>query len=455
MEKILISNIGNRNILYKSQLIDNKIFKVETEKLWRNFENEKDNISIQIIPNHIDSETLKVVLISTSQENSSYNYQDTVFEGEILQILVSEQYNVQVEHITFDGNPTDENQIFPFYSKLLKKIIGENADSKLVFNDAGGTPQMKMVAKELLAYYLPKENFKVVYSDQNDEKREIERVFKAKYILLKTAQSFVNEFKYDAALKIIEQIPGKADISTDLNNLISMAAKRLNFELEDVRSALKNQEYLKKYLLVFKHLHQKVPPAKAIQFEQLKKDFQLEIFELASICQLYFETANYTLAVATYYRLAEEFFHRFVHSHGHYKLSSQGERSRFLSENFNQLKEEFLSFRKDDELKPNYGLTTLCLYTYSHGNIEIKNVARLFMKTISMFRTNSHNGIDILRNQSFRAHKNNSVTKEKIDTVEPKFLKQILPDIFKALNMPEENIYFTMNRLINHEFMNQ
>lgn len=456
MKSILITNIGNRNILYKNQLIDNKIFRVETEKIWRNFENEKDNISIQIISNHIDIETLKVVVISTSQENSTHNYQDTVFEGNILQVLVGEQNNVQVEHFTFDGNPTDENQIFPFYSKLLKKIIGENADSKLVFNDAGGTPQMKMVAKELLAYYLPKEKLKVVYSDQNDEKREIDRVYKAKYILLKTAQSFINEFKYDAALKVLAEIPEEAYISGDLTKLVTIAAKRINFEIDVVIQSLKSDPgFQKKFKNLFNHFSQKRPPGKAIHFHQLRSEFQLDIFEIASICQLYFSTANYTLAVATYYRLTEEFFHRFVQSHGKYRLSEFKERGRFLSENFVDLKDAYKAYSSTKALTESYGLPTLSLYTIIHGNNEVKELARLFMKTISMFRNNSQNGIDILRNQSFLAHKNNSVTKEKIDTVEPKFLKEILPAIFKALNMPEENIYFTMNRLINKEFMNQ
>lgn len=456
MEKILISNIGNRNILYKGEILNNKAFRAETEKIWNNLDLEKEHLSIKIIPNHITADTQKIILISTSQNNFDYNHQDTIYEGKILKVLLEEQFRIPVEVITFKGNPTNENEIFPFYADFFRKIISHTSKTQFVFNDAGGTPQMKLVVKELLGYYLPPDRYKIVYSDQKDEKREVERIYKNKYVLLKTALQFVKEYNYIAALRVLKEIPDEAGVTANLLKLITIASKRINFETDEVMKMIKGDvEFQKKFKSVFGHFNQKNPPGNAIPFNQIKKNFKLDIFELASICQLYFKTGNYTLGVATYYRLAEEFFQRFAHSHGNYKNSSgKKERDRFLNENFNDLLEAYKDFINEENLIPSYGLPTLALYTYLYGNEMEKKVTHLFMKTISLFRDNPYKGIDLLRNQCFLAHKNNAVTEDKITKTEPLFLNEILPAIFESLNMPEENIYDTMNKYINKEFMN-
>lgn len=455
MKNLLITNIGNRNILYKYQLIDNKVFRVETERIWQNLEVEKENITVQIIPNHIDSETEKIILVSTSQENPVYNYQDTLYEGKILKKLIEQKYKIPVELEVFDGNPTNENEIFPFFSTFIRRIIKEDNDSKLIFNDAGGTPQMKLVVKELLDYYLTNLRYQIVYSDQNDEKREIDRVYKNKYVLLKTAQKFINEFNYSAALRVLEEVTEGAGISPELIKLVALAAKRMNFETETVIEILKKDPLFQKHFNpFFKHFSQKNPPGDAIRFLQIKPNFQLSIFELASICQLYFDSKNYTLAVATYYRLTEEFFQRFAQSHGQYRLSELKERERFLVENYNDLKTAYTKFQTEQELRSSYGLPTLSLYAFIHANEELKELVQLFMKTISMFRNNTFKGMDLLRNQCFLAHKNNAVTAEMIHKTEPDFISVILPQIFSLLKMPFENVYYTTNRLLNNEFMN-
>ena len=454
MKKILISNIGNRNIAWNGEIIPVKNFRNETEKIWNNLDREKSKISIHIISNHISTDTEKIVLISTCQKNEEYNYQDTFFEGKILKQLLEKKYQIPVLIETFNGNPTDENEVFAFYADFFKKLLAENSQQKLVFNDAGGTPQMKLVVKEMLEYYLSSDKYDIVYSDQNDVKRQVERIYKNKYVLLKTARKFVNEFNYNAAIRVLQEIPENAGVTANLKKLIAIASKRINFEIEEVRKEIRTDlGFQKSFLKVFSHLNQKLPPGNAIPFKQIKPEFKLEIFELASICQLYFNMSNYTLAVATYYRLTEEVFHRFVHSFGQYKLSSLKERERFMTENIDGLKEAYKHFNNTNELRESYGLPVLAMYCLKYGDEDMKVLANLFMKTISLFRPNPREGIDLLRNQCFLAHKNRAVTVDLINKTEPQFLNNILPEIFNTLQMPNENIYFTMNRLINREFL--
>jgi hypothetical protein len=456
MKKILITNIGNRNILYKNQIIENTVFRVETERIWQNFDSEKQLITIQIIPNHIDSETEKIILVSTSQENPAYNFQDTLFEGKILKLLLETSYNIPVMIENFEGNPTDENQIFPFYSQLLHKLIHEKKDIQVVFNDAGGTPQMKLAAKELLAYYLLNEQYKIVYSDQNDEKREIQRLFKNKYLLLKIAQNFVNEFNYHAAFKIIEQIDSGAGITDNLKIQVWLASKRINFELKEIELVLqKNNSLNRPQRKLYEPVITKNAPKNSIGFEPFNSHSRLSIFEIASICQLYFHSLNYTLGIATYYRFCEEFFQRYARNASRYDLTRGGERSRFLDENNDELARALNELIPGREFYKTYGLPALMLFAWINGSDEIKKITALFMQTISLFRQNQFEGIDLLRNQCFLAHKNNSVTEEMIQRIEPEFLSRLLPAIFEAVHMPAENIYISINRSLNAEFLNQ
>ena len=87
MKTVLISNIGNRNIKYKGEEIPvkEKQFKTLTKYYWNDIDNLIENISIEILPNHINENVEKIYLFVTNQKDEKFNHQDTLYEGLIIQ----------------------------------------------------------------------------------------------------------------------------------------------------------------------------------------------------------------------------------------------------------------------------------------------------------------------------------------------------------------------------------
>ena len=94
--KILISNIGNRNIELNGKFItkifdseDSSSFREQTSLIWQKIQDKsfKGELEPVIINEVIEKEKeglKKVILFSSNMPDSLRNDQDTIFEGEIL-----------------------------------------------------------------------------------------------------------------------------------------------------------------------------------------------------------------------------------------------------------------------------------------------------------------------------------------------------------------------------------
>jgi hypothetical protein len=223
MEKvIIINNIGNRHLYYENLESNNnklfnekKNFRAFTENLIENFENEKNKIflsgilkpTLEKYKNNIK----KLILFVTNQDDVNYNNQDTIFAGEILKKLIENEYKIDVEILKTKKNPSDENSLVDFYQSYLKKINLEN--SKLIYLDAGGTPQQKFVTKLLTQELFS--NYEIEYISNvegNDFKVEnfvkdtvnIEKIYFKKNI-----KKLIHLGYYDSAHDLLEKIEPK------------------------------------------------------------------------------------------------------------------------------------------------------------------------------------------------------------------------------------------------------
>jgi hypothetical protein len=446
MNKILISNIGNRNIRYKGEEIPVKQFKDLTGLYWNNFDDHEQFITIQIIQNHINEDVEKIYLFVTDQEDPDFNYQDTIFEGYILQKMLSEIYGIKIELMVFNGNPADENEMVEEFGRHIRHIIKDHPDSLIVYNDAGGTTQMKQVVKDMLTYYLPKAKYEIVYTNKNDNKKIIERVYNQKYTLLTIAKQLCNEYAYDSAARVIGYIPSKAGLPTHIRLYCQFARFRMNFQYADAISLLSNPKFQSSNLLI-NYLEKQVPEG-AIDFGDLTIRSRFDVFEIASICQLYFQLKNYTLGVATFYRLCEEICTSFITDSGEYNLSKKTGREKFVADN------KFEAIRSFPALDSNtsFGLPILMAYTYIHSHGKLKSLVKLLIPTCSHIN-GSNRGLNTLRNQSFLAHDNKPITGAIINTEVKNFLNTIRPQIDQALGLPGINIYDQMNKELEKMFM--
>jgi len=474
MKKILISCIGNRNITYQGNYIDEHVrqhkledylitlpngrkvadFKAFTQWLLTHYEEEKANIALQIINHPIEQyqqEISEIVLVITQQEGH-FQYQDTLYEGALMQKLIQAQYGLPVTLIEYSGNPIDEDQIVDQISPSLKALIATHQETAFIYNDAGGTPQLKAMLKELLAYYLPAHYFQVVYANQHDEVSDKKRLYAKRYALLKVARAFVQRYDYQGALGIIQQISEALLPQPDLIIYLQVAAARLNFEHRSVQQTLldpASPKVIRKNRLLQTYAQRKLPEG----VEMFPKDYsnysQHNIFEIASICQLYFSLERYTLGVATYYRLCEEVCDNLIEDQYGYRLEKRAERDRFAEEHHSFLKKKYKNINR-------FTLFSRMAFVSEHGSKHLKKLGKLMMKTNSNFKnSSSQEGIDSLRNHCFLAHKNQPVTQAMIEENCPGFLTEVLPGIFHLLQLPEKNIYAQMNDDLHLLFMQE
>ncbi len=122
---ILISNIGNRNISYKGTTYptfskDTKeilgSFREWTEKLWKNFNEEKEYITLNIIDTLLDERKKaidKIYLFYSDHQVGERNDQDTLFEAKIMKYLIEEKYQIQVEVKKVNAIVIDNNALLP------------------------------------------------------------------------------------------------------------------------------------------------------------------------------------------------------------------------------------------------------------------------------------------------------------------------------------------------------
>ncbi|MFA5229419.1 MAG: hypothetical protein WC446_06690, partial [Candidatus Paceibacterota bacterium] len=190
--QILITNIGNRNIKYKGQVystlelkegrgVKQFSFRDWTNQLLDNYENEKENIQLNILDTVLkqtDVKPAKIIIVVSNQQDKAYNGQDTLYEGEVIKRLLSEKYQItDIELKELTGNVTDENFLMQFYQKLYLELLQKFSNAYFVFCDAGGTGQQKTACKLMAEFMLSDAQWRILYPKEDgsiEEKMQVE-----------------------------------------------------------------------------------------------------------------------------------------------------------------------------------------------------------------------------------------------------------------------------------------
>ena len=442
MKNILLANLGLRNLYYKNLKGDfltivqyiketnlqdlillNETFANEeydfrqfTKDIWEQMQTGFFDKSL-IEPRTLTTKDLtereyeRVYLFYTDQQGTIFQYQDTLYEGLILQQLFQEALlETPVELRLISGNPADEHNLYRQYTPVLKDILVDNPISQVIFHDVGGTTQMKLVTKTLLEYYLRQQKRKLTirYKDHwSEDARESDRTLHSRYLLLDVAREFIEHFQFKPASDVLNRI---ADVDTAIERLqyhTLLADDRLNFRFRP--SPTDYKKYSEVPVPAFEAWSKKmVPPA---FLRDLSQPERVNLFEFASICEFYFQQKNYTLGVATYYRLCEELCQAFIRDEGKYSIASKEDRDNFARQAYAQV-----GYLISGSKGPQYGVPILLAYASQKAKSDnLKKIYNLILPTISHVNgTNS--GMNYLRNQCWLAHNNQAISEMDIKT---------------------------------------
>lgn len=182
MKKILISNIGNRNLKIDGKFIskifdsdENSSFREQTRLIAEQLKagtlvSKPEPVIINEVIEKEKDQLEKVYLISSDMPDKLRNDQDTVFEGEILCHILKEIYpDIIFENIPFQASVFVHDELFPSYRNFLLKIKKQESGKHIIYCDAGGTSQQKFAAKISLEYLFEPTQFTVYYVAQEQK----------------------------------------------------------------------------------------------------------------------------------------------------------------------------------------------------------------------------------------------------------------------------------------------
>ncbi len=261
--KILIANLGNRNIKYIGQgydkdFIPNSSFLNETKRIWENFDVERKNLKPCVLPEFLDrhSDADRLILFTTYQksEKSEGHPADTYYEGRILRELFHEKYpNITVDLIDMiDGkskngiDPTQENQLIPFFTLHIHSLIFQNPKAKFVYYETGGTSQLKNSLRSVFEYYISlsqRESFEGAYLIQEDKTliRKKERDESEKLFLKRQIKTLIDNFNYAAA-----NLLAAADGGKEIGIILKYLNLRWNGMWHEVNTHCKPESFSKR-----------------------------------------------------------------------------------------------------------------------------------------------------------------------------------------------------------------
>jgi hypothetical protein len=460
MNKILISNIGNRNITYKGKTHNDTTdgtFKEWTQQLLDNFELEKSNIKIQIIDQFLESKDFnKVILFSSNQINEEKQDQDTLFEAEIMKKLIDVQYGLETQIIEIQSRVIDNDALILFYRQAIRQIKKTNSDSKIIVCDAGGTPQQKSSLKIILEFFLDEDQFEVCYVNPSNGKIEpmpqtqYRRVIQAEQI-----RKLIEIGEYKSATKLLGFDDAlKCSLSTNTAiKMLGLGHVLFERQWSNLMAFVNNSNHkqIQNSILLSRIKNQ----SSLIQNIEFKELFDLkELFKLGEmLAQIQFSWINgqYTSTIMQFAIFYENYLYEIIKHELKYDLVNDFDR-----ENERLRKEAKIEFenvtKKFGESDITDGVPFKILVAENikdEVNQSFLNLLKPFISDGKDFKVNGYTSnvlaINSIRNKI--AHNGRIIQKQNIDQELPYF-KDLLDKTFKLFNLPSENSYLKMNQFI-------
>jgi|GEM_PF-2812297 len=443
MKYSVFANIGNRNIIYKSQ--ENEYFYDElkrlndfkgkssmasffkfTEYLIQNFAQEKDNIYPNILSKLLEkkhSEIDHVYIFSTLQDPVFDS--DTFHEAEILKLIFEEQYkdiNFQTVQIKIENknvsiliDPTNNNDLLRFYRGFLKGYQKENPDKPILIMDAGGTAQQKSSFKIMMEFIYDEEQFKVYYGRKIGNSTQLESTEQIEYRkIIQSLQilKLINHYQFYAALLElkVEQRKNSSPEEKSIIKILQALDKRWglenkpNNEINDKTcpSILKPyiQPILDSYILSAQLLNS--------WSELIHPNQILRLKEILLKTNIYIKLQNSSEAILSFQQFQELFLAATITKTLNYNLIKhfQFEDSKMIeAANTGNLAFE-KSYFKEKKLSP--GIPSKVAILEKLSNEKINKVVACIKKTHSFFNPKVSYSLDRARNKI--AHEGKKVT---------------------------------------------
>lgn len=486
-KKILIANIGNRNLIDTSKkgdaiYIANKLsFRDDTEVFLDSYNEGESEVYnplklniLNTLLNHRDDEgndiienLEKIILFSSDQSasNPKNSQQDTCFAGEIIVELIKRDYHgLSTENRILKCPVVDVDKLIDRYKEELQQITNEYPVSKYeyIICDSGGTPQQKSSLKITVEYLLDRGSYTFynVYEkfqeepglQESEAKRTTDKEYK-KLIDNQQIKMLVRTGQYKAAAEICGFLESGDYKREKVKMFLEFAGMRLNNVIDRKINSLATSYFsevpsLKKY-------KEKKPLGHYSDWSELfdEKHF-FQICEVLSIADWYWSLEDYNNSTLWFSIFIETYVNSIISNQ-----KDEDETIKFdLVKNFTNNKAKFEEeIRKDNiynriklhlprgwkQSNLKESLPTRCAYAkiLSVENPKHQDIMNRIFDC--HHELSSNKGLYELRNKY--AHNGEGIYKDKVLEYVPTFEKIITTWKENILGKKKENIYIIIN----------
>lgn len=494
-DKILLANVGNRNVVFDTNgeiksIVESKnydgTFREASQELLDDIKEDKSFLEelrlviLNQILAKVEGQIIKVYLFISDQKNAdistSNSYQDTLYAGEIVKLLMERDYpNIEVKLIKLECSVVSHDKLTRLYRKNLKELLETHTEEAFVICDTGGTPQQKASLKICAEFLIPEdkvEYWQVIEQRNANGDYELGKDGTAKpqdrdeYKKIMNAQQIellIRKGNYQAAYEIYGDLSPKRKkdkifanlrgLHLRISGLLAYSIKYLIDEKGYKGRKKRDLIYVNRLLVEEKPICDFTPDFKD---DFIKEDF-IKITERLSIAQFYLEQKDYTNVVLNYQIFAENFLNKLISKAINSNIEEQsffysGElnRSEIRNQLITELPQNFHN-RNGCNQDLRSGIPTNIVYAQKVLNISptssqvIDEFRKLFLFNSS---SNSFRGLQKLRNKIAHDGKGVKGLKEInniIEVVPPHSFIDITNNIHQLFNMPSQNIYLQAN----------
>jgi hypothetical protein len=475
---ILISCIGNRNLLLNGAVISIDNFRNLTEEIWHKLSSsdteQKKLLHMQILPDAISvlEDTFSIdsiYLICSNQKDETVNHKDTIWEGRIMQFLL-EQDGYKVKLIEMENNPADVVEVYSVARRKCRDIVRAYPGKSFAFCNAGGAPAQKLGFAMSLELMLPEEKMHIIEVGKVEGKKASASwgslAHFRDHAAMYQAEILIKKGMYDAAQTILQ-----AENRTHQNFLVlagwcqSLIDFRMDAASIEIETSLAGKEIFKIWPFAMQFRQGTLfPVMKADVRKVLVSDkpdgsrfFLQELQLLNAICDFYYFQKDAIPFFTWYYRFQETLIRHLVE---HFYPSTNALSGNNIKQIRNAVVGEakqsvnFLNSTKPESIQD--GIPTRLLLLREKDCGPFRNILQVFEDCNQQFRKGSrkNSGFDILRNQI--SHNGIGFGWQEIYEVLPEAdLEKHLNEISSAVNVSRGvgNLFENLNAVLIGHFL--
>lgn len=467
MSKVLLANIGNRNIKLNGEFIT-KDFRSTTKALYERKLEERPVLELVIINTLLEQGVEKpdhIVLFASAQATGRQD-QDTEFAAYLVKDLLEQAYQIPTEVHVLKCSVVDHNQLIRNYKTSIRQLVDRYShDASFWLNDSGGTAQQKASLRIVLHFLLPVEQIRIFQVNQSERNEstvvESQAIEYQKILLFEQLKAAIDKLDYGSAISLLNTKPQQCITSRAYHKrLMTIGYALEGAEYKSIKKTIETVSYRQK------PYEQKM--ANYLDDEWLIKcdDDDLLPFRAKMSLSVYANIAAYhwqnkpafadeMIRYAQFF--AEHYLDSIIEHHFQYQLSNRRKRNKELKrldQDFRMSHPELIP--SNSQFKIGGSLFSLMEVAYLVDDEQNQKYIELLRKCVNdgserWQQLHRKTGLNILRNNM--AHKGWHYTFEDLEKEWPDYDDWVL-DFFNNWHLkPESNVFHVINKAIEDDML--